>query len=52
VSWEAGLEVIGVVVALGVLTYVVIAPVKVGKPYLDGTEVLGPERQDGNGDRS
>jgi hypothetical protein len=46
-SWEAIFEIIAGIAGLGALVYIVFAPVKIGKPYLDGTEVLGPEPKDG-----
>ncbi len=51
-SWEAILEVGGLIVFLGVAAYIVIAPVKVGKPYMEGTEWFDSERKDGDGGRS
>ncbi len=45
---ETIIEVGGGFVFLCTLAYLAFAPVKIGKPYLDGTEVLGPGQDDGD----
>ena len=37
------MEVAGGIVFLGLLIWMIIAPAKVGKPYIEGTEVIRPE---------
>ncbi len=51
-SWEAIFEVAGGILFLGFLAYAVIAPAKVGKPYVEGTEVLGSGNKNGDGGHS
>ncbi len=48
-SLETILEVIGGIAGFGILVWMLIAPAKIGKPYLEGTEVLGPESKDDGG---
>ncbi len=51
-SLETIFEVLGGIAGFGILIYIAMAPAKMGKPYLEGTEVFGSEREDGDGGRS